>query len=93
MTDIPITTFGLRPLWLVMEDSENELLSKERETGECFDDGQFNAARIRAIRDWLPQPKEPQKGSSDEAWTIWEERKAIRALLTAEADRAERSDG
>lgn len=86
MADLPITTFGNRPLWLVIEDSENELLAKERETGESFDDGHFNAARIRAVRDWLPQPKEPQKESSDEAWAIWEERKAIRELLTAEAD-------
>jgi hypothetical protein len=48
------------------------------------------AAQIRALRDWLvPEPEEPLFTATDEAFAIWEERKALRAVLTAEADRAE----
>jgi hypothetical protein len=73
-----------------MDKSEDELLAKERETGECFIDEDYNAARIRAIRDWLVPEEEPL----DPIWfgSLMEHnynfRQQLRALLTYEADRA-----
>ena len=73
------------PLWWVMHHAfwkcpkENWRLS--------------SAYMIRALRDWLvPEPEEPGFTATDEAFAIWEERKALRTLLTAEADRAEHGD-
>lgn len=60
------------------------------------------AALIRAVRDWLaPDEAEPPVGEG-EPWpqayqqrsdAMWEQRQVLRALLTAEADRAERRKG
>ena len=81
-------------LWQAMDKSEDELLAKERETGECFNDEDYNAARILAIRDWLVPEEEPL----DPIWFgslvehEYDFRKQLRALLTYEADRAEHSD-
>jgi hypothetical protein len=71
-------------------DKSDELLAKERETGECFNDEDYNAARIRAIRDWLVPGEEPL----DPIWWgglvehEYNFRKQLRALLTSEADHA-----
>jgi hypothetical protein len=70
-----------------MDKSEDELLAKERETGECFNDEDFNAARIRAIRDWLVPEEEPL----DPIWWgglvehEYNFRQQLRTLLTSEA--------
>jgi hypothetical protein len=81
MTD----SFDRPPLWEVMYHAfwrcprENWRLS--------------GAYMIRALRDWLvPEPEEPGFTATDEAFAIWEERKALRILLTAEADRAEKGE-
>ena len=78
-------------LWQAIDDAENKLLAIERKTGECFNDEDYNAARIRAIRDWLVPEEEPL----DPIWFgslvehEYDFRKQLRALLTFEADRAE----
>jgi len=81
----------IRPrLWQAIDNSEDELLTIERETGECFTDGDYNAARIRAIRDWLVPEEEPL----DHIWWgglvehEYNFRQQLRALLTSEADYA-----
>jgi hypothetical protein len=77
-------------LWQAIDNSEDELLAIERETGECFIDEDYNAARIRAIRDWLVPEEEPL----DPIWFgslvehNYDFRKQLRALLTSEADHA-----
>jgi len=77
-------------LWQAINRSEDELLTIERETGECFIDEDYNAARIRAIRDWLVPEEEPL----DPIWFgslvehEYDFRKQLRALLTYEADHA-----
>jgi hypothetical protein len=78
-------------LWQAIDDAENKLLAIEGKTGECFNDEDYNAARIRAIRDWLVPEEEPL----DPIWFAslveynYDFRKQLRALLTSEADRAE----
>lgn len=49
------------------------------------------AAEIRALRDWLV-PEEGPRPDLSHAGTRWDQRQRLRALLTAEADRAERGD-
>jgi hypothetical protein len=49
------------------------------------------------VRDWLvPDGQEPSEhlfdGDSNPQWDRWKERQRLRALLTAEADRAERGE-
>ena len=61
--------------------------------------GKIAAAQIRAVRDWLV-PEEPEAPAGDgEPWpqayqqrsdAMWEQRQQLRALLTTEAERAER---
>jgi len=73
------------PLWKVMHRAHNDV-------GDPFGNAARSAyaAEILALRDWLvPEPEEPMFTATDEAFAIWEERKALRALLTTEADRAE----
>ena len=78
-------------LWRAIDNAENELLAKEIETGEIFDDAVFNAACIRAIRDWLAPEEEPL----DPIWfgSLMEHnynfRQQLRTLLTSEANHAE----
>jgi hypothetical protein len=77
-------------LWQAIDDAENKLLAIEGKTGECLNDEAFNAARIRAIRDWLVPEEEPL----DPIWFgslvghEYDFRKQLRALLTSEADHA-----
>lgn len=73
---------GSRPLWEVMEES----------TGTVAEWGDM----IRAVRDWLvPEEQEPENAFETEGYVpmrLREDRQRLRALLTAEADRAERGD-
>ncbi len=77
-------------LWQAIDKSEDDLLAIEGKTGECFIDEDYNAARIRAIRDWLVPEEEPL----DPIWFgslvehEYDFRKQLRALLTSEADHA-----
>jgi len=51
------------------------------------------AAEIRAVRDWLvPDEKGVVHQMHDPQLHRWRERQHLRALLTAEADRAERGE-
>jgi hypothetical protein len=77
-------------LWQAIDKSEDDLLAIERNTNECLNDEVHNAARIRAIRDWLVPEEEPL----DPIWFgslvehEYDFRKQLRALLTSEADYA-----
>ena len=88
MTDTP----NRPPLWEVMRDAyELSPLPVDANLDQIYRN--VYAAEIRALRDWLvPEPAEPLFTATDEAFAIWEERKALRALLTTEADRAERGE-
>ena len=73
------------PLWKVLETA----YFKGRSPG--FAKGPGYAAEIRALRDWLiPNLKAPGPKATDDAYAIWEERKALYVLLTTEAERAEK---
>jgi hypothetical protein len=58
-------------------------------------DSLTHSAIIRALRDWLvteePEPYMPDYPDTNQAapWLYWNERQRLRALLTAEAERAE----
>lgn len=72
-----------KPLWQVMElacrFAPDEMRVKR-------------AAEIRALTDWLvPEPKEPGFTATDEAFAIWEERKALRERLLNEVELAKPS--
>lgn len=70
------------PLWRVMK--------KAWETTTTDLDGSY-AAEIRALRDWLVPETDPCPRMAIEA-LLRDERQRLRALLTAEADRAERGE-
>lgn len=73
-----------KPLWKTLETA----YFKGRSPGLA--EGPGYASEIRALRDWLfPDIKEPGNKASIEAYAIWEDRKALYALLTAESDIAE----
>jgi hypothetical protein len=78
-------------LWQAIDDAENKLLAIKGKTNECFNDEDYNAARILAVRDWLVPEEEPL----DPIWFgslvehNYDFRKQLRSLLTFEADRAE----
>jgi hypothetical protein len=65
---------------------------------DCAADRYGYAAEICALRDWLvpeePQPQQSAMAFSD--WNlkieVWDDRQRLRALLTAEADRAEKGE-
>lgn len=82
------------PLWRVMDEAETRLLQTERQTSESFDDASFEAARIRAIRDWLvPAGDKALLWPAGDAgsYHCWRERQRIRDVLSAEADLADQS--
>lgn len=79
------------PLWKVLEAA----YFKGRSPG--FAEGPGYAAEIRALRDWLvPEEKAPPQRQDIGGWNswhdnlCWKERQRLRALLTAEAERAEK---
>ena len=88
-----------RPLlwWLLLEAFAN----RAKELGLSWTCRDSIAAEIRALRDWLV-PEEPEAPAGDgEPWpqsyqqrsdAMWEQRQQLRAILTAEAERAERGE-
>lgn len=80
------------PLWRLMHDAFTDHYQQD-----AYWPGY--AAEIRAIRDWLvPEEAPPHRGmrpggsNLTHQETLSVERQHLRALLTAEADRAERGD-
>lgn len=83
MTDQP----NRPPLWQVLMNAGDPPCTMQ----------EMAAAQICAFRDWLvPEEPEPHGqlpcGELNLEWDRWRERQRLRALLTAEADRAERGD-
>ena len=91
MTDTP----NRPPLWEVMTQARFDAYRKATGLPPAEE---YAAAEIRALRDWLvPEEAEPTGmrpcGDTYSAQSIKRgERQRLRALLTAEADRAERGD-
>lgn len=84
-----------RPLWEVIEQAWWS--SVDTENLHCSPPASDQAAYvIRAVRDWLvPEEQEPENAFEAEGYVpmrLREDRQRLRALLTAEADRAERGD-
>jgi len=84
------------PLWEVTDNAETDLLKEELVTGEPHSDASFEAARIRAIRDWLlPEETKPDQieyGNYDHWFSDYrdyKQRQQLRSLLTSEADHAD----
>ncbi len=81
-TEGAMTTPNRPPLWELMAE-----ICAEHPDGIVDLKPGVIAAQIRALRDWLvPEPEEPGSTATDEAFAIWEERKALRAVLTAELE-------
>jgi hypothetical protein len=84
------------PLWKVMEQACDAVIAAQHPFAR---EEQCLAAEIRALRDWLvPEEAEPTGmrpcGDTYSAQSIKRgERQRLRALLTTEAERAERGDG
>jgi hypothetical protein len=78
-----------QPLWRAMEAAYYQ----GRDPGHNERHGY--AAEIRAVGVWLlPEEPEPEPGDRfEQRHIIWRHNQRLRALLTAEADRAERGDG
>jgi hypothetical protein len=76
-------------LWRVMEQAVIDAPAPQWSIA-----GNLYAAQIRAVRDWLPDDPEPEPGYRfEQRHIIWRHNQRLRAMLTAEADRAERGDG
>jgi hypothetical protein len=85
-----------QPLWRVMADAYDQssvptalIESSDPETGDCLTDRYGYAAELRAIADRVAPEEAP--AAWEPAYKLYErhERQRIRALLLAEADRAE----
>ncbi len=72
------------PLWEVMYDAWCKTTDPLISDQAAVEHG--TAAEIRALRDWLVPEEAPPLGPAGKAHM------ALRALLTTEADRAERGD-
>ena len=87
------------PLWRVMFDAYDASPPAPAEADNDWTDRRGYAAEIRALRDWLV-PEEalglrpPTDGGliTGIEWCVGKDRQRLRALLTAEADRAEREE-
>lgn len=79
------------PLWRVMERASTDA---EAAYYPFASSDRVLAAEIRALRDWLvPEQPEPQPGDRyEQRHIIWRHDQRLRAILTAEADRAELGD-
>lgn len=83
------------PLWRVMQDAVVAAPAAARSPA-----GTIAATQIRAVRDWLVPEEEEEppivgyKPTRDALviHAMWKQRQYLRALLTAEADRAERGE-
>jgi hypothetical protein len=85
------------PLWEVMRKAYDTSPLAPMDADDDWTDRHGYAAEIRAVRDWLvPEELEPKghqpNGEVSLAWDAWKQRQRLRALLTTEADRAERGD-
>lgn len=85
MTDTP----NRPPLWRQMTDAYCDATDSVVRDMETIAIG--TAAEIRALRDWLVPEEGPRPGLSYMG-TRWDERQRLRAVLTAEADRAEQGE-
>ena len=83
------------PLWKVVDEAWWSLVNTEEPHISPPASDQA-ACVIRALRDWLapeePDPAEIEFWPDAEAERDWQHNQRLRALLTAEADRAERGD-
>lgn len=87
MTDTP----NRPPLWDVMRTAYDAAPPAPMDADNNWTVRRGYAAEIRALRDWLV-PEEPLY-DGDQRWELERgERQRLRALLTTEADRAERGD-
>ena len=82
-----MTTPNRPPLWEVMRAAYDCSTAANGSTDDWTERDGF-AAEIRAVRDWLVPDEGPRPGLSYMG-TRWDERQRLRAVLTAEADRAE----
>jgi hypothetical protein len=79
------------PLWRVMAGAWSARVIVGRPDAERL----AIAAEIRALRDWLvPEEAQPQQSAMPfSSWNlkieVWDDHQRLRALLTAEAERAE----
>lgn len=82
-------------LWRVMRAAFSNRWLDVEPTGTDNAAGLAYAAEIRALRDWLmPEEPEPEPGDRyEQRHIIWRHNQRLRALLGAQADRAERGDG
>lgn len=78
------------PLWREIDDAWWSLVDVKEPCNPPPNDQA--ACVIRALRDWL-LPEEGPRPDLSHAGTRWDERQRLRALLTAEAEIAERGDG
>ena len=85
------------PLWKVVDEAWWSLVNTAEP--HCDPPASDQAACvIRALRDWLvpeePEPRIYEHCDRDDlvAWHRWDERQDLRALLTAEAARAEQGE-
>ena len=74
------------PLWEVLRRAYDTSPLAPMDADDDWTDRHGYAAEIRAVRDWLVPEEGPPAGA------YWSERQRLRALLTAEADRAERGE-
>ena len=83
-----------QPLWKVMRTAYDCSTAPNGSTGDWIERDGF-AAEIRAVAEWLVPEEEPLPDSlyGGNRFDRQAERQRLRALLTTEADRAERGDG
>lgn len=81
------------PLWREIDDAWWSLVDLKEPCNPPPNDQA--ACVIRAVRDWLvPEEAEPELVYRfEQRHIIWQHNQRLRALLTTEADRAERGDG
>jgi hypothetical protein len=86
-----MTTPNRPPLWVLIPEAFTDSAKEGGPSWTCRDG---IAAETRALRDWL-LPEEPPLPPDSDTWIQLNhsQRQRLRALLTAEADRAERGDG
>ena len=93
------------PLWRAMyhaydQSSVPDELLESADAYDCLTDRYGYAAEIRALQRYiLPDEPEPKVRQSTkhyerdhEEWLYWVERQRLRALLTAEAERAKKGE-
>jgi hypothetical protein len=89
-----------RPLWEVMRDAYDtssvpaDLVEAcDPQTGDWLTDRYGYAAELRAIADEVaPESPPPEDHADATDWHAWSATHEIRALLLAEAERAEKGD-